>query len=249
MYKSSIINNPWLREEATEPATPPAGGNGGNGGEEQSTPPTDGETQSPEYDPGSYGFDEGEPESATDTENGEPENEDAPYEIAWDEDSGLAPETQSLLSEQAKAAGLPADKAASFLNSALGKIAEAEQAALSQSDAELRKEWGRDYEANNKLARATARKLAQSSGLSLDDLAPLQSPKGYKLLHAIAQMTGERRAEGTHTAAPAASPDQELKAMLTDPKHKYNKAIFNPGDPLHREANDYYDKLAGIAGS
>lgn len=250
MFRQALYGNKFLYTEASDPAGgDPAPGAGGAPAPDANQAPSEG-TETPDADaPSDYGF--GDPpaddEQEKETVNEPDLEEGAPFELAFDEAIQMPDDLKDLLTTQAKESGLPADKASAFLNSIVSKLDAAEVERAKESDQSLRSDWGRDYEANVKQAKAFAHKVAKSSGLSLDDLSPLQSPKGFRLLHAISGMVGERRAEGIQGAAVATSdPKDEAKRILTDPTHKFHRAIMNPSDPQHIEANNYYDSLMGI---
>ena len=84
------------------------------------------------------------------------------------------------------------------------------------------------------------------AGLTAEDMAPLQSPKGFKLLHALMSATGEDSFVGAKNAAPGRSNAEEAHAMLTDPNHPDYAALDDPPHPRHMEANRKYNRLVGL---
>ena len=84
------------------------------------------------------------------------------------------------------------------------------------------------------------------AGLTAEDMAPLQSPKGFKLLHALMSATGEDSFVGAKNAAPGRSTAEEAHAMLTDPNHPDYAALDDPPHPRHMEANRKYNRLVGL---
>ena len=43
------------------------------------------------------------------------------------------------------------------------------------------------------------------------------------------------------------APQKEAQRMLTDPSHRYFRAIQDPTDPLFKEANQEYNRLVGFS--
>lgn len=84
------------------------------------------------------------------------------------------------------------------------------------------------------------------AGLTAEDMAPLQSPKGFKLLHALMSATGEDSFVGAKNAAPGRSNAEEAHAMLTDPNHPDYAALDDPTHPRHMEVNRKYNRLVGL---
>lgn len=119
--------------------------------------------------------------------------------------------------------------------------------AIAQSTKKLKEEWGNNFNANMKQVQQFAAKLQTKSGLSAEDMAPLQSPKGFKLLHALMTAPGEDSFVGAKNAAPGHSNAEEAHAMLTDPNHPDYAALDGPTHPRHMEANRKYNRLVGLA--
>lgn len=121
---------------------------------------------------------------------------------------------------------------------------EAEQANIAATTRELREDWGRNFNANMKSVKEFAAKLREKSGLTAQDLAPLQSPKGYRLLYSLMKSVGEDQFVSGEQAGEQ-NPQQEAQRMLTDPSHRYFNAIQDPTAPLFQEANREYNRLVG----
>lgn len=229
--------------ESTGSDTPPVDGNGAN--DKNSTQNSDHHINDNEPDVMSvFSFDLEEGDETRD-EGEEPQGEES---FALSLDESLIPDEgfKSLLTEQAQASGLPADKATAFLNSVATKMRETEAEVMLSSDLELKKEWGSSYEANVKKAKLFARKVSQSSGLSLDDLSVLQSPKGFKLLHALSLSTAERSFVDVGIQQPPLGKKEEAESIMNGMHPKYGDAILNPANPLYKQANEEYDRLIGL---
>lgn len=166
------------------------------------------------------------------------------YVFELPDDIQVTDEFKAILKDQAKDSGLDGKAAGKYVSSVIKAMEEAERATVAKDTKLLREDWGKDFNANMDAVKTFAAKLRKDSGLTAEDMAPLQSPKGYRLLLTLKQMVGEDTfVDGT--AAPVTDPQQEARRMLTDPSHKYYNAIQDPTDPLFQEANRIYNKLVG----
>lgn len=249
MNRILLLNNPFLYASAEEPGDP---GSSAGGGDPTNTSTGQTENGSEETaEPADYGFGEPPTEggdsggSAAATTNTNSENKDEIYELTFGEDFAGGDELKNLLTEQAKTSGLPSDKASQFLGNVISKIRDAEVAELKASDAKLKEDWGKDYEANMKTAKAFAHKVASKAGLKMEDMAVFASPNGYRILNALAGTFEEGGIVGAGNGTKV-NPDDEAKRMLSDPSHPLHDAILNPAHPRHKEANEQYNRLVGI---
>lgn len=155
---------------------------------------------------------------------------------------------RDMLKGHARAAGLPADAAGKFLSEVAASIRADEEEAFKEADEALKDEWGAEYETNVSAAKAFARKLSVESGVPMEKMAVFASPDGFRVLHAISRLTGEGGLKGGGQIPAKTDPADEAQAILSDPNHRYYKAIADPSHPQWREATDYYNKLVGISG-
>lgn len=123
---------------------------------------------------------------------------------------------------------------------------EAELVTQAKDTKELRADWAKDFNANMDAVKAFAFKLRGKSGLTPEDMGPLQSAKGYRLLFALSQLVGEDNFVKGHTT-PINDPQQEAHRMLTDPTHKYYDAMRDQTNPQFLEANRIYNNLVSTA--
>lgn len=246
MIYNRLFHNRFLREEAN----PDAGGEGNGGG----APPPAGSPDSPSpADPPApanpYDLsDKGDPVNP-DPANPPPSNQEpeTPYEIEWGDGFVENDALRQMLAGHAKASGLPPAEAGKFLNEVAASIRADEEAALKEADRSLREDWGSDYETNVASAKAFARKLSKESGVPMEKLGVFASPDGFRLLNAIAATVGEGGLKGGSQTVKAVSPAEEANEMLTNPNHRYYKAIADPSHPQWREATNYYNRLVGIS--
>lgn len=246
MIYQRLFHNRFLREEAN-----PDAGDKGNG---DGTPPPESSTDSPPpaappapanpYDLSA----EGDPENS-DSANPPPSDQEpeTPYEIEWGDGFVENDSLREMLAGHAKASGLPPAEAGRFLNEVATSIRADEEAALKEADRLLREDWGSDYETNVASAKAFARKLSKESGVPMEKLGVFASPDGFRLLNAVAATVGEGGLKGGGQNVKAVSPSEEANEMLTNPNHRYYKAIGDPSHPQWAEARRYYNKLVGIS--
>lgn len=108
-------------------------------------------------------------------------------------------------------------------------------------DAELKKDWGADYEANMATARSHIDFLKEKAGLSEDDLAVFSSPKGMRALFAMASV---------HKAPPAAGlaasqTEKSWADAVMKPGHPDYEAFTNPLNPRYKEVNQRWLRAHG----
>lgn len=237
------VTQPGDQTPAPTPADPPAPAPGN-----ENPAPGEGDDVSfnldadPEPDPQPG---DGKPQDPAQQEN--PDDNTGEYAVELPEDFQASDDFRNLVTEQAKAAGLDGKSAGKYVSGVITALQKAEQEALSQSTKALKEEWGTNFNANMGAVKQFTAKLRAKSGLTAEDLAPLQSPKGFKLLHALMTATGEDSFVGAKNAAPGRSNAEEAHAMLTDPNHPDYAALDDPTHPRHMEANRKYNRLVGLS--
>ena len=247
MIYNRLFHNRFLREEAI----PGSEGEGPGGGAPPPASPVD---SPPPADPpvpsNPYDFSGGAEQSDPDPGSPPPlsPQEETEYEIDFGEGFVENDALRDMLKGHARAAGLPADAAGKFLSEVAASIRADEEEAFKEADEALKDEWGAEYETNVSAAKAFARKLSVESGVSMEKMAVFASPDGVRVLHAISRMTGEGGLKGGGQIPAKTDPADEAQAILSDPNHRYYKAIADPSHPQWREATDYYNKLVGISG-
>lgn len=189
-----------------------------------------------------YAFDE--PEVAGQDGGGEDasagEGAEAPYAVEYPEGFVVDPVFADIVAPIARESGVEGKVFGALTARVVGAMQEAEYANMVKTDAELKADWGADYHANMKVAKATAERLMQGSGLSRQDLAVLQSPKGMRLLYAVSQMTGERAAAGVAKAS--ASESSWASEVMTNPQHPDYADFRDPSSPRWRQLNERYNR-------
>lgn len=251
MIYSRLFHNRFLCEEAN-----PEGGGGGNGAPAPANdaPPANPADNPPKTDPPApsnpYDFskedDRGVPDPAAPPAN--PPQKETPYEIEWGDGFVENDALRDMLKGHAQSSGLPADAAGKFLSEVAASIQADEAAAFKEADEALKDEWGAEYETNVSAAKAFAQKLSKESGVPMEKMGVFASPDGFRVLHAISRTIGEGGLKGGGQAPSSQDPSDEAQSILSDPNHRYYKAIADPSHPKWREATDYYNKLVGISG-
>ncbi len=247
MIYNRLFHNRFLREEAI----PGSEGEGPGGGAPPPASPVD---SPPPADPpvpsNPYDFSGGAEEPDPDPGSPPPlsPQEETEYEIDFGEGFVENDALRDMLKGHARAAGLPADAAGKFLSEVADSLRADEEEAFKEADEALKDEWGAEYETNVSAAKAFARKLSVESGVPMEKMAVFASPDGFRVLHAISRLTGEGGLKGCGQIPAKTDPADEAQAILSDPNHRYYKAIADPSHPQWREATDYYNKLVGISG-
>ena len=247
MIYNRLFHNRFLREEAI----PGSEGEGPGGGAPPPASPVDSPPPAnPPVPPNPYDFSGGAEQPVPDPGSTPPlsPQEETEYEIDFGEGFVENDALRDMLKGHARAAGLPADAAGKFLSEVAASIRAAEEEAFKEADEALKDEWGAEYETNVSAAKAFARKLSVESGVPMEKMAVFASPDGFRVLHAISRLTGEGGLKGGGQIPAKTDPADEAQAILSDPNHRYYKAIADPSHPQWREATDYYNKLVGISG-
>lgn len=161
------------------------------------------------------------------------------------EDFEATEEFKTLLTEQARESGLDGKAAGKYVSGVIAAMQQTEKDNIAASTRQLRNDWGKDFQANMQAVKQFSGKLMAKSGLTPEDMAPLQSPKGYRLLHSLMQTVGESTyVKGT--AAPILDPVTEAHRMLTDSTHPDYPIMQDPTHPRFHEINRKYNRLVGL---
>lgn len=257
---TNIINlfRPFLCEEAPADVTPPGEQNPDPtpiSAEPLGTEPGNEQSASREGEDSNFNLD-ADPDDTPSSDGGKTqdpatrENSDDPegaYAIELPEDFQASDDFRNLVTEQAKTAGLDGKAAGQYVSGVISAMQKAEQEAIAQSTKELKAEWGTSFNANMGAVKQFTAKLRAKSGLTAEDLAPLQSPKGFKLLHTLMTATSEDAFVGNKNAALGRSNAEEARAMLTDSSHPDYAALDDPEHPRHMEAHRKYNRLVGLS--
>ncbi len=174
------------------------------------------------------------------------EAEVAVFQMEWPEGYEASEEFAQITTEAAKAAGIADGKlAGSYTAKVIAAIQEAADKRVAADDAELKADWGAEYQANMKECKAFVERMGAKAGLSEDDVAVLATPKGMRLIQVIRAEVGEGVAAGGKSVASAAD-ESWAREVMTNPQHADYKAFHNPSDPRWRSLNARYNKVKGF---
>lgn len=239
----------YLREEAPADLTPPGEQNPAQTPEpalaEQPSAPENSDNDAPSFNLDAAPADD----TTQQQEPVQEENSDnnTEYAVELPEDLQTSDDFKTLITQQAKAAGLDSKAAGQYVTGVITALQQAEAEAIAQSTKQLKEEWGTNFNTNMGAVKQYTAKLRAKTGLTAEDLAPLQSPKGFKLLHTLMTATGEDTFIGNKNSTPGRSNAEEAHAMLTDPNNPDYAALDDPTHPRHMEANRKYNRLVGLS--
>lgn len=190
--------------------------------------------------------------SAEATENAEAEVADSEatevaeeFAMEWPEGYEASEEFAQITTEAAKAAGIADGKlAGAYTAKVIAAIQEAADKRVAQDDAELKADWGADYQTNMTECKSFVERMGAKAGLTDEDVAVLATPKGMRLIQAIRAEVGEGVAAQGKRASAA---DQSwAREVMSNPSHPDYKAFHNPSDPRWREVNKRFNAIKGF---
>ncbi len=170
--------------------------------------------------------------------------EDTPDEI-WDE--RLAGELARVAYEYGVPARAMEELSARYAaegRQALAAMQRAQQEAIEQADAELQRDWGRQYEQNMGMLSSYMQELGARAGVDVQALADnpaLRANADFaKLMLAAA---AQQQEAPLHRGEPADGRG-EAHRIAHDPTHPLHEAYMRTNHPQHRYANEQYDRFA-----
>ena len=191
----------------------------------------------------SWSYDEEENGGAD--ENGTDEDKQDEYVFDLGEKTQIPSEIHGELGGLAKELGIPGDKAAQLLNKGLEVYQAQFKEQNRQLGRELRKEWGKDFDARLKATKSFAVRLGREAGLKEEEMAVLMSPYGVRLMDAMRSKLDEGGGfAGRATSSPQKSREEQLDEFYAN-KEKM-AAVLDPANPLHSIANKELNKLFGL---
>lgn len=149
------------------------------------------------------------------------------------------------LGEIAREVGVGGAKGAQLIERAWEYVKEQQAAANRQLGAEMRKEWGSEFDAKVAATKQFAARLAKRAGLDAAKMAPMMSPYGFRLLNAMREMVQEGGGfAGGAKSEPKLTTEQQIDQIYETPE--LFRALTEPSDPRHEEINARLNKLMGI---
>lgn len=165
--------------------------------------------------------------------------------FAFSEGSQVPDEYAEAFAGIAKEVGVGGKAGAALIERAWAHAVAQREALNKELGAELRKEWGSDFNAKVGATKSFAVKLAGRAGLSMEAMRPMMSPYGFKLLNAMREMVQEGGGfAGVANAAPKMTPEQEIDKIYETPE--LWRALTDSGDPRHKEVNERLNMLMGL---
>ncbi|MBR5184804.1 MAG: hypothetical protein IKW19_00760 [Akkermansia sp.] len=173
------------------------------------------------------------------------EEEAAPaYSVEWPEGYEASEGLTGMVNEVARECGV-SDKALGAYTARMIEVLEEQHLEqVKAADAELKAAWGRDYAANMRDVKAFVGKLKAAGNLTSADLKEFAGPRGFKVLHAVANMVGSGGAKGVEPGAVAGDASWAAEVM-NDRSHPDNAALRNANDPRHKEVTARWFRAQG----
>ncbi len=168
---------------------------------------------------------------------------DEAYEIQWPDGVEVEDGFKAITNEAASAAGLDKAAAGKYTAAVLASFQKQQQEALAAADAELKQDWGAQYNERVKACRSFMARHMRAAGLSAEDVAVLQSPKGFRLIHSFMERTGERAAAGTSRASSSAADEQWASDVMTNPQHPDYNAYHDPSDARFEQVHARFNRV------
>ncbi len=186
----------------------------------------------------------GEPGAAGGGEKGAQEDKGAEYKVEYPEGWQDEAAFTEMVTPIARESGIDGKTFGKVTAQVLQAWSDAEYANMAKTDKELKEDWGADYDANMKAARAEAAFLKREAGLTDEDLRVFACPKGMRALYAISRTHGERAAAGTQGVS--AGEKAWAEDVMKNPANPDYHAFHNVSDPRWRLVNERYNRAIGM---
>lgn len=198
-----------------------------------------------EQEMGDYGFDtEASAAAPEELQRDKEEEAAAAYSVEWPEGYEASDELTGMVNEVARECGV-SDKALGAYTARMIEVLEAQHMEqVKAADAALKAEWGRDYNANMRDVKSFVGKLKAAGNLTSEDLKEFAGPRGFKVLHAVANMVGGGGAKGVEPGAVAGDASWAA-AVMNDRSHPDNVALRDVNDPRHKEVTARWFRAQG----
>ncbi len=164
------------------------------------------------------------------------------YALSFSEEFSPDPAFLNLVTPHAKELGIDPAQAGGLVERTIASIQQAEYANMVESDAALKKDWGAEYQSNKQAVESYKVQLREQAGLTKEDMAVFNSPKGYRLLHALMGVTQAKPTAGVGTSS--ATEASWARDAFNNPSHPDHKALHNPSDPRWAEVNARYNRAS-----
>lgn len=175
----------------------------------------------------------------------EPTEEDGEYVLDLGDSFGGSDEVRSMITGHARELGLPADKAGAFVAAVCESLKAGAQEQRQNGYAELKKEWGRNFDANFQSTKRVLSDMLKAGVIKAEQVEEFKSPAVFSAMNYMRSRLGEQGTKGMRSAGDA-SKTSELKDILENPDNAMAKILMNPMHPQYVETAKYVNKLAGM---
>lgn len=187
----------------------------------------------------SYKMDSEDPAPQPENEQQNTDRDD--YQIEWPDGVEADPGFAEMATTAAKATGLDGKAAGAYTAAVINAIKQQERENFIKNDTELKEQWGSDYQTNMRACKTFLARHAKESGLTQQDVAVLESPKGFRLLYSFMQSTGEQPAHGTEK--PTMQEKSWAHSVMHDPSHSDYRAFHDIEDTRYNDVHARYNKI------
>lgn len=181
---------------------------------------------------------EDKPEEVKEEDGGE-------YTLDLGESFGGSDDVRSMITGHARELGLPADKAGAFVAAVCESLKAGAQEQRQSGYAELRKEWGRNFDANLQGTKRVLGDMLKAGVIKADQVEEFKSPAVFRAMNYLRSRMGEQGTKGLRTGGDT-SRATELKDILENPDNAMAKILMNPLHPQYASTAKYVNGLAGM---
>lgn len=216
---------------------------------EQEAPAGGGEEVSNEFD-----FSQVEAAPETDAAETNEEAEDTPEEVEENKEYALnlegldAEDTPyaDIFTQHAKSAGLDAGAASQFIVGFTKSMHELHMQQEAEAVAELKQEWGKDFEGHKRQTLTFMKQLFDKAGLTEEEMALFANARGARIGRKLMTAMGARKPLSANAASVAVhrSPQEQIDALLVEMYEKQARPDCNPDDIIAIKAK--INKIAGM---
>lgn len=168
--------------------------------------------------------------------------------FALDAQSGIPEGLHDGLGKLASKHHIDGKAASAYLADAMAFAREQEVAANRVLSAQLREEWGSQFDAKVTANKQFLARLAKDSGIPMEAMQVFASPNGMRVAECLRSYVGESgKLAGKVAHAPRLSPQDQLDAIYNSPDDY--EALVNPSNPRYHEVNNRVNQLLGISPS
>ena len=204
---------------------------------------------------GDAGAEAGSADSADDpfdfTHEGEQQEEAAAddggeYVLELGESFGGSDEVRGMLTGHARELGLPADKAGAFVAAVCESLKTGMLEQRKAGYGELRKEWGRDFDANINGTKRVLNDMLKAGVIKAEQVDEFKSPAVFRAMNYLRSRLGEQGTKGMRSGGDGGGRAAELKDILENPDNAMAQILMNPMHPKYAATAKYVNGLAGM---